>query len=290
MARSRVVPLAVAGGLLVAGAFALAFLASAQATVSAPRLKAVVVECGDRITTSITVSNDLTDCPDKGLELDGFNIVVNLGGHTIDGAPGSTYGIEIQDVDGVTVTNGKITGFDLAGVNSNPFPYDDGAVSTGIKIQNLRVWDNGNGIFLRRNAGAVVSGNAVFANSQHGIYVFEGSNAARLAGNSATGNGSNGVNVAEAAGVRVQATKAVSNGGSGIGVDASAAATELTANTSNGNVDDGLRVDDPSATLGDNTANFNGDLGIAAVPGVGGTGNRAHDNANPFQCANVVCS
>ena len=38
-----------------------------------------------------------------------------------------------------------------------------------------------------------------------------------------------------------------------------------------------------------NTANDNGDLGIEAVAGVRGNGNRAARNGNPAQCAGVTC-
>jgi hypothetical protein len=48
-------------------------------------------------------------------------------------------------------------------------------------------------------------------------------------------------------------------------------------------------VESPSTILIRNTANDNGDLGIEAVPGVVGVGNRAAGNGNPLQCLNVAC-
>jgi large repetitive protein len=77
----------------------------------------------------------------------------------------------------------------------------------------------------------------------------------------------------------------------GILVNAEATATLLMGNTANENGDDGIRVDAVGSTLTRNTANFNQELGIEAVPGViDGGGNRARGNGNPLQCTNVTCS
>jgi parallel beta-helix repeat protein len=54
--------------------------------------------------------------------------------------------------------------------------------------------------------------------------------------------------------------------------------------------DDGFDVRSRSATLTDNLALRNGDLGIAAVPGVNdGGGNVARGNGDPLQCINIFC-
>ena len=70
-------------------------------------------------------------------------------------------------------------------------------------------------------------------------------------------------------------------------------------NRSERNGDDGIDVDvipslpplpGTEPTLSRNFANFNGDLGIEAVPGViDGGGNKARGNGNPAQCVNVSC-
>jgi hypothetical protein len=71
---------------------------------------------------------------------------------------------------------------------------------------------------------------------------------------------------------------------SGIFVDAESAANALLHNVASANQDDGIRVDNPDTRLIGNVANDNGDLGIEAVPGVKGAGNRASGNGNPAQC------
>jgi parallel beta-helix repeat protein len=78
-------------------------------------------------------------------------------------------------------------------------------------------------------------------------------------------------------------------GADGILVTESASDTLLKGNYAARNADDGIDVRNPSSRLIHNTGNFNGDLGIEAVPGVRGVGNRASGNENPLQCLNVVC-
>ncbi len=81
----------------------------------------------------------------------------------------------------------------------------------------------------------------------------------------------------------------------GIVVDSSAADTVLTGNitVSNGqefSFGNGIRVEPSSASLGDNTANGNAQLGISAPAGVTDLGgNRASGNGTAAQCTGVVC-
>jgi hypothetical protein len=57
------------------------------------------------------------------------------------------------------------------------------------------------------------------------------------------------------------------------------------------NEKDGIRVESPGTRVGYNYAIRNGDLGINAVPGVvDARRNVAHDNGDPRQCVNVLCS
>jgi parallel beta-helix repeat protein len=65
--------------------------------------------------------------------------------------------------------------------------------------------------------------------------------------------------------------------------------TVISRNLVTGNGDDGIDVGAASSTVTRNTAAENVDLGIEAVPGVDGGGNRAFGNGNPLQCLNVEC-
>jgi parallel beta-helix repeat protein len=76
----------------------------------------------------------------------------------------------------------------------------------------------------------------------------------------------------------------------GILVNGDATATLLERNTANENGHDGIEISVAGTTVTGNTANFNQDLGIEAVPGViDGGGNRARGNGNALQCTNVAC-
>jgi parallel beta-helix repeat protein len=80
-------------------------------------------------------------------------------------------------------------------------------------------------------------------------------------------------------------------GADGVRVDATTEGTVLERNHAFGAGEDGIQVDSASASLTRNSAFFNHDLGIEAVPGVtDGGGNRAHGNGNPVQCSGVACS
>ena len=76
---------------------------------------------------------------------------------------------------------------------------------------------------------------------------------------------------------------------SGIVVIQSASGTRVVENVAVAAGLDGIDVEDPTARVSRNTANDNGDLGIEAVAGVRGNGNRAARNGNPAQCAGVAC-
>ena len=83
--RRRTLGVLALAALLLAAAAALVVLRPAWATSAAPTLRAVVVSCGQTITASIVVSNDLDDCPGYGLIVGANGITLDLGGHTIDG-------------------------------------------------------------------------------------------------------------------------------------------------------------------------------------------------------------
>ncbi len=78
---------------------------------------ATTVACGQTITRSITVANNIGPCLGDGLLVTGNGIVVNLAGHTVTGAasdPDSTIdqaGIHLEGASGAVVTGGTVRGF-----------------------------------------------------------------------------------------------------------------------------------------------------------------------------------
>lgn len=76
------------------------------------------VFCGQVVTQSISLRNDLIDCLWDGLVIGAPGITIDLNGHTIDGK-GIAAGIRNDGYDYVSIRNGTITDFDY-GVMLNP--------------------------------------------------------------------------------------------------------------------------------------------------------------------------
>ena len=158
-------------------------------------------------------------------------------------------------------------------------------------------------------AGAVVSGGGVTITRSKLLAFSTGGEAVTLTGSgnrlidSIVAPGSptgpfTGVTVSAGTGNRIAGNDvsgfdALSTGpanGDGIFVAADASGTVVTGDRALDNGGDGLDIRDTTARVGNNIANDNGQLGIAAVAGVTDRGgNRASGNGNPLQCTNVFC-
>src|SRR3954453_19115412 len=98
--------------LMLSGLGALA-LFSAPAQANPP----VTVSCGQTLTQSVKLANDLSNCPNNGLLIGADNITLDLNGHTIDGdgefvqdcPPDQPcdIGVGNKDHKGVTIEGGK---------------------------------------------------------------------------------------------------------------------------------------------------------------------------------------
>jgi len=80
-----------------------------------------VVSCGAVITENTKLAADVGPCPGKGIRIDADNITLDLNGHRVVGNPQvrvspDKAGILLRNVNGVTVKNGIVEGFD-AGVS-----------------------------------------------------------------------------------------------------------------------------------------------------------------------------
>ena len=77
-------------------------------------VEAQVLACGQTITQNTTLTADVGPCPDNGIIVGADNIVLDLGGHRVFGvaAAGDKAGILVQNRQGVTVRNGRVTDFD----------------------------------------------------------------------------------------------------------------------------------------------------------------------------------
>jgi parallel beta-helix repeat protein len=125
---------------------------------------AQALACGDTVSSSVTLSADLLDCPDVGLRVAyAAGVRINLNGHRITGAPGSSAGISVVEGHKVIVEGGgAISGFD-AGVAVND--------SSKVSISRLRFFDNrANDVYLRNVTASVVRDNRMH-DSRMGVIV-----------------------------------------------------------------------------------------------------------------------
>lgn len=234
------------------------------------------VICGQTVTTSIVVGNDLNCTSGNGLNVGASGITINLNGHTLTGASSSS-GVGVSATQsGVTIENGTVATW-FHGV------FTAGSLS---KVINIRATGSTSGITVS-GFGSTVSGNTAFANSQDGIQVF--SDNIHVTSNTVRENTRFGINV-QAAGIVVQTNRAENNGSDG--VEDQGGGVSLIGNVSNANTGDGINsAGDQTAKVGSNTANYNGAYGIEANAGGNDAGgNVAKSNTQPTQCKDVVCS
>ena len=132
------------------------------------------ITCGEILTRSIVVTNDLIDCPGNGIIVGANGITVDLDGHTIDGV-GLDGGIVNMGFDSVTIKNGVVTEFDY-GVLLNPGSAK--GVVTGIRAElnqeaGIALADADEGGFgntIRENTVVLNEvGIALYSNTRHTI-------------------------------------------------------------------------------------------------------------------------
>jgi parallel beta-helix repeat protein len=236
------------------------------------------VSCGQTLTESTILENDLENCFADGLVAGADGITIDLNGHTIDSRIGSTGGgVVVLGFDQVVVENGAITGFDI-GVHVDfgadrtrvrDLSISDNAIGTGIEAGGLRTSVNGNTVF-GREIGILANGTTP-----------------TTAGNTVKDNGT-GMLLGGSGAVATRNT-ALSNAGFGLQVTSGTDA--VTGNVANANGDDGIDATAATgATLDGNSASFNTGLGIDADGDVlDGGGNAATGNGGLHQCENVLC-
>jgi parallel beta-helix repeat protein len=153
--------------LITAGPLALALSwAIGLAPGAARAARTITVHCGQTLTHSARLANDLTDCPGDGLDVGADDITVDLGGHTIDGtATPDTFGLDVgirnNGHDGVTVENGTVQEFHLGvGVDE----------ASGNDLRELTVLHNtGRGISLSQSSGNEIEHNTASGNARAAI-------------------------------------------------------------------------------------------------------------------------
>jgi nitrous oxidase accessory protein NosD len=268
-----------------------------------------VVTCGQSITASIRLANDLIDCPADGLVIGADHITLDLAGHLISGvnAPGSE-GVGDDGHPGITVTNGTIATFFLNGIGLRRAPgsavshmtirkigaggVQGGEVSTGVLVKdspNTSVSDStvtndvsafqSDGVDVLFSAGAVISHNQLTRNAWDGMFVFV-SPGTSVVDNILDGNQNQGIEVNQGSDHTLLAgNQAADNGSSGLVVGAiSDARVEGNTLTGNGQGAGLFMFDLLNSQISDNQAHGNG-VGIDLEGGPNGsTGDRITSN------------
>ncbi len=251
---------------------------------------AAVVQCGQFITVDTTLENDLLNCPGDGILIDGNNVTLNLGGHTVDGT-GSGDGISIVGTADVNVENGVVRDF-----------------ANGVQIsQTLRTTVEDVTVVASRGGaiGVVASENTVIEDNTirsglTGISVLNSVTtqiednyvASATAGIGVTTISSPGEGVPpNSSGVTIEGNRVIRSTSDGIRIGPAVEEATVADNVAVRNGDDGIEVLSDGVTIEGNRANSNGDLGIeASAASVDGGGNRARGNGDGRQCVGVHCN
>jgi hypothetical protein len=268
-----------------------------------------VVTCGQSITASIRLANDLIDCTGDGLVIGADHITLDLAGHSISGtnAPGSE-GIADDGHPGLTVTNGTIATFFFNGIGLRGAPgsavshmtirkigaggVQGGEVSTGVLVKdspNTSVFDStvtndvsafqSDGVDVLGSAGAVISHNQLTRNAWDGMFVFF-SPGTSVVDNILDGNQNQGIEVNQGSDHTLLAgNQAAGNASSGLVVGAiSGARVEGNTLTGNGQGAGLFMFDLLNSQISDNQAHGNG-VGIDLEGGQNGSaGDRITSN------------
>jgi parallel beta-helix repeat protein len=286
--------------------------------------RAAPVVCGQVLTQSTALDNDLVGCPGDGLVVGADGIVITFAGHTIEGtgAPGSV-GIRNEGYDFVVITDGDHVGLDIGGFETSIL-LEDAAWNVVSDLFVQDPFDGAFGILIDGGHHHVITGNdarggapndcdtvtgagigvfyshhnLIFDNDAHladfGIALV-GSNANVVSFNGAApdfsdGNECVGIALVDADFNWIGDNVAAHSDEGGIVVDGASRWNTIVGNVATMNAADGIHIDQLRTFVVANDASENFDLGIEAVPGVIDLGgNTASGNGNPAECLNVAC-
>jgi large repetitive protein len=207
-----------------------------------------MVSCGQTITRSITLANDLVNCPASGLIVAADGVTVDLNGHTIDGTsahkPGTGAIVTRGSRRNVTIMNGTATDFVFGGV---------GLSGSGDVVRHMTVRNIGTGC----KQGDICAGIQLFPCRRCAVLD-------SVVSNPVGTFQSNGINVFNSPGTRLERDQLERNAGYGISMFASPR-SRIVGNQLNGNRLGGLDVTNgsDSVLVERNVAHGNHTEGIA---------------------------
>lgn len=281
--RSRVIFLAIAGLTVAAAAVALPAQGAAATTV----------RCGQTLTASVRLANDLTGCSGDGLVIGAAHITVDLAGHSIAGAnTAGSEGIADDGHPGVRVANGTISGFFLDGIGLRGAPHSTvsnvtvRAIGAGGADPNTSA-----GVLIKDSPHTTVSGstvsNAVTAFQSDGVDVLSSANTT-IAGNRIVDNNWDGMFVLESPGARIVGNALDGSGNEGTEVNLGSGHAVFAHNRARNNKSDGLAVGAvTNVSIMHNRFNRNGGNGLFMfnLRDSRIVGNLARGNNNGFDLA-----
>jgi parallel beta-helix repeat protein len=154
---------------------------------------AAVLACGQTITQSTVLDNDLSGCANNGIVVGADNITLDLNGHTVAGtaASGDNGGVVLVGRTGVTVRNGTVRNFDVGVV------IEGGSANT---VQDVTAMDNiayevgphrgGDGIaILSSRNNRIVNNNTVNNGPYSGIGIYTSVDSAHPRGTTGVSSG-----------------------------------------------------------------------------------------------------
>ena len=122
-----------------------------------------VTQCGTNINQAGTyvLTEELSGCSGNGVTVSADNVVINLNNKTITGS-GSSYGIELNGVNNVIVTNSNLTNF-ARGFNV--------VNSSNITLNNNTAnYNTQKGFYFNNSTGISFNSNTACCSGQHDVY------------------------------------------------------------------------------------------------------------------------
>jgi large repetitive protein len=248
------------------------------------------VRCGQTLTQSVKLANDLIDCPAPGLMIGADAITVDLNGHTIDGTvtqtdtcqvlPFGMPGINTGGHNGLTIKNGTVQQF-LNGIAVGPGEFE-GPPTVGMAnsvVRDITARDNS---FVGIGIGGDelshddrIEHNVVTGTRCDAGIELHGTHGNRIAHNRSTANGGTGIFVIGLDHSAIEDNHVAGNGGGGM-LSGRGSDNVIRRNAVSGSPEDGIHVFDAGDAITNNEVTDS--IGGIVVEGFDSAANQVSGN------------